>query len=199
MYLQCQNIQGNHVAINDCSHVFRLREPRGDRACIWEAEDGTDHALVGTDHGDLVVQAKHCEDGSYWATLRLGQVVILRQNDSFLIELVQQEVLETPLGVLVYSRYGIFRWLLPGGVWEDFVDTGYSLRLNNLSFDPESGEAVGELSLVHSGVQSFCINPSERTITYGQIEGIREPVTPMQKIRMLAKGYWRQAVERIRK
>jgi hypothetical protein len=63
MHQRSQNIQGNHVAINDCAQVFRLREPRGDRACIWEAEDGTDHALIGLDDEDLVVEAKYCEDG----------------------------------------------------------------------------------------------------------------------------------------
>ena len=199
MYLQSQNVQGNHVVINDCAHVFRLREPRGDRACIWEAEDGTDHALVGLDHEDLIVEAKHCDDGSYWATLRRGEVVILRQNDSLIIDHVQQSVLATRLGVLVFSRYGLFSWLLPEGVWEDCVDTDTCVSLISLFFDPESGEAIGELSLVHSGVQSFSLNPNARTITYGPIEGVREPINPIHLLGALGKGVWRQVIERIRK
>ncbi|MDH4388487.1 MAG: hypothetical protein QE269_07155 [Fimbriimonas sp.] len=199
MYPGSENVQGNHVAINDCDQVFRLREPRGDRACIWESEDGTDHALVGLDHEDLIVEAKHCEDGSYWAALRRGEVVILRQNDSLIIDHVQQEVLETPLGVLVYSRYGRFSWVLQGSIWEGSLKTNSIDWVHNPNFDSDTGDVVGELSLAPSGVQLYRLNPNERTITYGPIEGVREPVNPIHLLGTLGQGVWRQVIERIRK
>jgi hypothetical protein len=199
MDLQSQNVQGNHVAINDCDQVFRLREPRGDRACIWEAEDGTDHALVGLDHEDLVVEAKHCEDGSYRATLCRGEVVILRLQDSFCFSHYQQEVLETPLGVLVYSRYGSFSWVLQGSIWEDSLKKETIEWVHNPSFDSDSGEVVGELSLVPYGIQLYRLNPNERAITYGPIEGVQEFANHIHLLSALGKGVWRQVIERIRK
>jgi hypothetical protein len=199
MYVQSQNVQGNHVAINDCAQVFRLGEPRGDRACIWEAEDGTDHALIGLDHEDLIVEAKHCEDGSYRATLCRGEVVILRLQDSFCFSHYQQEVLETPLGVLVYSRYGKFSWVLQGSIWEDSLKKETIEWVHNPNFDSATGEVVGELSLVPSGTQLYRLNPNERTITYGPIEGVREPVNLILLLGALGKGVWRQVIEQIRK
>ena len=198
MYLQSQNFQGNHVAINDCDQVFRLRKPRGDRACIWEAEDGTDHALLGLDHEDLIVEAKHCQDGSYRATLCRGEVVILRSQDSLCFSHHKQEVLETPLGVLVFSRYGSFSWVLQGSIWEDSLKTNSIDWVHHPNFDSDTGEVVGELSLAPSGVQLYRLNPNERTITYGPAEGVREPVSPILFLGALGKGVWRQIIERIR-
>lgn len=198
MYLQSQNFQGNHVAINDCDQVFRLRKPRGDRACIWEAEDGTDHALLGLDHEDLIVEAKHCQDGSYRATLCRGEVVILRSQDSLYFSHHKQEVLETPLGVLVFSRYGSFSWVLQGSIWEDSLKTNSIDWVHHPNFDSDTGEVVGELSLAPSGVQLYRLNPNERTITYGPTEGVREPVNPILFLGALGKGVWRQIIERIR-
>jgi hypothetical protein len=199
MYPQSQNVQGNHVAINDCTQVFRLRKPRGDRACIWEAEDGTDHALVGLDHEDLVVEAKHYEDESYRATLCRGEVVILRPQDSFCFSHYQQEVLETPLGVFVYSRYGKFSWVLAGSIWEDSLKTKSIEWMHTPNFDSDTGEVVGELPLTPSGTQLYRLNPNQRTITYGPIEGVREPINPIHLLGALGKGVWRQVIERIRK
>ncbi len=199
MHPRSENVQGNHVAINGCAQVFRLGEPRGDRACIWEAEDGTDHALIGLDHEDLIVEAKHCEDGSYRATLCQGEVVILRPQDSLCFSHYQQEVLETPLGVLVYGRYGSFSWVLKGSIWEDSLGTRPIEWVHIPIFDSASGEVIGELSLVPSGTQIYRLKPNERTINYGPIEGVHEPVNPIQVLGALGKGAWRQVIERIRK
>jgi hypothetical protein len=155
--------------------------------------------LVGLDHEDLVVEAKHCEDGSYRATLCRGEVVILRPQDSFCFSHYQQAVLETPLGVLVYSRYGKFSWVLQGSIWEDSLKKETIEWVQNPIFDSDTGEVVGELSLVPSGTQLYRLNPNARTITYGPIEGVREPVNPILFLGALGKGVWRHVIERIRK
>lgn len=199
MSTRSENVPGNHIAISDCSRVFRLGEPLGDRACIWEAEDGTDHALLGLGHDDHVIATKHSEDGTYWAVLRENQVVILNDNVSLLVDHGQHHVLPTPRGPFVCDQFGNFTWVLRDTYWEGSVESSSVDYYSKPTFDSESGEIVGELLLFPSGSQVYRLNAALRTITYGPVVDVREPPSPLQFLKALGNSTWRELIRRIRK
>lgn len=199
MSTRSENVPGNHIAISECSRVFRLGKPLGDRACIWEAEDGTDHALLGLGHDDHVIATRHSEDGTYWAVLRENQVVILKDNVSLLVDQGQHHVLATPLGPFVCDKFGNFTWVLRDSIWEGLIECSSVDYRPKPTLDAESGEIVGELLLFPSGSQVYRLNASLRTITYGPVEDVREPSSPLQFLKALGNSTWRELIRRIRK
>lgn len=147
MEVWSENLPENHVDLRHCTVTYRLKQPVGNRACLWVAEDGNYHGILGMQHEDVVSHAHELE--SWGGTLELsnGPTILLKADTAIRLDNHFWGVFSTPLGPIYYSSYSAtFHWMLATEIWSGTLD-GVDFFVRD--YDPVKRVAEGGIELIN--------------------------------------------------
>ncbi|MDH4388490.1 MAG: hypothetical protein QE269_07170 [Fimbriimonas sp.] len=147
MQVWSENLPENHVDLRHCTVTYRLKNPVGDRACLWIAADGHYHGIVGMQHEDILSQANEAEPWGGTLELINGPTILLKGNTAIRLDNHFWGNLPTPLGPIFYSSYSAtFHWMLAGEIWSGELD-GVDFFVRD--YDPEKRVAEAGIEVIN--------------------------------------------------
>jgi len=147
MEVWSENLPENHVDLRHCTVTYRLKDPVGDRACLWTAADGNFHAITGMDHDEVVRHAFELEGEKGRLRSLSGATVLLYGTESLRLDGFNWSEMDSPLGELHYcSTPAEFHWLLESGIWSGELD-GVDFFVRN--YNSEARFAEGGITLIN--------------------------------------------------